>query len=306
MNGLPLADSALATRVPILVQIENNPAARPPSGLNLADLVIEAPVEGDTTRFAAVFMCRDKLGDAVGPVRSARYFNIDYWQQMRVLTMHFGGGFLVLQRFDRSGMPYFNGLSTGSSLFFRSGPRPAPHNVFLDVDRARMALESGALRPLAARAGDVRTPFSFADEPELPTGRVTSTIGLRTASFWSFGWTWDATTNSWLRTDAGKPNSDALSGERLSARTIIVQVVNEDILVGENDPGGYPRRYQHLVGTGNGRAYIDGVAHDVHWSRKNAGSMTTWTYADTGEPLVLPRGRVWWEIVPIGAAITEK
>ena len=53
----PLADRSLAERVPIIVQIENNPIARPPSGLNLADLVIEAPVEGDTTRFMAVFMC---------------------------------------------------------------------------------------------------------------------------------------------------------------------------------------------------------------------------------------------------------
>src|SRR5687768_8540087 len=48
MNGLELSDPALAKRVPIIAQIENNPIARPPSGLNLADLVIEAPVEGDT------------------------------------------------------------------------------------------------------------------------------------------------------------------------------------------------------------------------------------------------------------------
>src|SRR6476659_10202560 len=38
MNGTGVSDPALATRTPILVQIENNPIARPPSGLNLADL----------------------------------------------------------------------------------------------------------------------------------------------------------------------------------------------------------------------------------------------------------------------------
>lgn len=69
LNGLPVADPELAKRVPILVQIENNPSARPPSGVNLADLVIESPVEGDTTRFSVVFMCSQKVG---GPVRSAR------------------------------------------------------------------------------------------------------------------------------------------------------------------------------------------------------------------------------------------
>src|SRR3712207_1651841 len=60
MNGTQLSRPELADRVPILVQIENNPIARPPLGLNLADLVIEAPVEGDTTRFSAIYMCRDE------------------------------------------------------------------------------------------------------------------------------------------------------------------------------------------------------------------------------------------------------
>ena len=80
----------------MMVQIENNPTARPPSGLNLADLVIEAPVEGDTTRFMAIFMCADRVGAAVGPVRSARYFNLDLWQQLRGLTFHFGGAAKVI------------------------------------------------------------------------------------------------------------------------------------------------------------------------------------------------------------------
>ncbi|MGI8999520.1 MAG: DUF3048 domain-containing protein, partial [Candidatus Limnocylindria bacterium] len=122
MNGTALTDPALADRVPILVQIENNPTARPPSGLNLADLVIEAPVEGDTTRFGAIYMCRESLDAAVGPVRSARYFNIDYWQQMRNVTLHFGAASQVLSRFDRSGMPYANGLTGGWGFFFRAGP----------------------------------------------------------------------------------------------------------------------------------------------------------------------------------------
>ena len=91
LDGTELEDPSLAERTPILAQIENNPIARPPSGLNLADLVIEAPVEGNTTRFSAFFMCDEQVDAAVGPVRSMRYFNLDYWQQMRPLTFVFGG-----------------------------------------------------------------------------------------------------------------------------------------------------------------------------------------------------------------------
>ena len=116
MNGQQLADPGLAGRVPILVQIENNPLARPPSGLNLADLVVEAPVEGDTTRFMAVYMCSPSVGAAVGPVRSARYFNVDLWQQLRAVTFNFGGARAVLAASPRQGCR----TSTASAAIGRS------------------------------------------------------------------------------------------------------------------------------------------------------------------------------------------
>ena len=130
-------------------------------------------------------------------------------------------------------------------------------------------------------------------------------IGLQTSSFWRFGWVWDDDVGAWLRTDGGAPNFDAVSGDRISTPTVIVQVVRQDVLIGENDPGGFPRRYQYLTGEGDGVLYIDGRGHDVRWSRENAEDVTTWTYADSGEAVVLPPGRVWWEIVPIGSGISE-
>jgi DUF3048 family protein len=305
MNGMRLSDPTLAKRVPIVVQIENNPIARPPSGLNLADLVIEAPVEGDTTRFSAVFMCDEQVDASVGPVRSARYFNIDYFQQIHAVTAHFGGAAKVLARFNSTPIPYLNGLTGGWPFFFRAGPWPAPHDVFMDVDALRAELEEGALTALADRAGTPRAPFVFDTNAEPPTGgRAVSDIDIQTNTFWRFGWQ-VAAHHAWVRTDGGVANSDAVTGDRISARTVIVQVVEEDVLVGENDPGGFPRRYQHLVGSGNGKLYLDGRGYDVRWSRDAADDLTTWTYAATGEPVILPPGRVWWEIVPVGSIVTE-
>jgi hypothetical protein len=306
LNGLELTDPALADRVPMIVQIENNPIARPPSGLNLADLVIEAPVEGDTTRFMAVFMCRESLGAAVGPVRSARYFNIDLYQQLHGVTFHYGGGGKVLARLDRNGVARVNGLKEPWPFFFRAGPWPAPHNVYLDVDAARAELEDGGLQGLADAIDDPgRAPITFDASAELPEGRAVGSIGLQTASFWQFGWDWDAASGQWLRSDAGAANSDRLTGERIGVRTVLVQVVRQEVLPGELDPGGYPRRYQYLVGEGEGRLYVDGTGYDVRWSRSHATDVTEWTYADSGERVVLPPGRIWWEIVPEGSAISE-
>ena len=304
MDGTTLEDRSLAGRTPILVQIENNPIARPPSGLNLADLVIEAPVEGDTTRFMAVYMCRPEVGAFVGPVRSARYFNVDLFHQLRALTFHFGGAGKVLHRLDESGVKRVNGLTDPWYFFVRAGSWGAPHNVFMDVDAARTEMEEGGLQ---ARADipNTRAPFRFSRDADLPEGRAVNSIGLSTASFWHFGWNWSDAEDRWLRTDGGAPNFDATTGERMSARTVIVQVVRQDVLAGELDPGGYPRRYQYLVDTGVGKLYVDGRGYDVRWERRDPKDLTTWTYADTGEPVILPPGKVWWEIVPQGSAIFE-
>jgi hypothetical protein len=79
----------------------------------------------------------------------------------------------------------------------------------------------------------------------------------------------------------------------------------EEVVYGDPDPGGNPRRLQHLVGKGNGTLYTQGRAIDLHWSRASASDRTHWTYADSGAPVVLPPGVVWWEIVPIKAPLTE-
>jgi hypothetical protein len=128
---------------------------------------------------------------------------------------------------------------------------------------------------------------------------------LTTSSFWHFGWVWDGASERWLRTDGGAPNFDAVTGDRISARTVVVQVVRQVVLPGELDPGGFPRRYQYLVDDGVGVIYVDGRARDVRWERTDDDDITKWTYADNGNPVKLPPGKVWWEIVPQGSVIGE-
>ena len=52
LTGLPLDDASVASRTPILVQIENHPDARPASNLSRADIAYE-PVTDLNTRLGA-------------------------------------------------------------------------------------------------------------------------------------------------------------------------------------------------------------------------------------------------------------
>ena len=98
---------------------------------------------------------------------------------------------------------------------------------------------------------------------------------------------------------------DAATGEVLSARSVVVQLVREDVVDISHDPAGNPRRYHHLVGSGRGVLYVDGRAVELAWSRPGAGDATRWTYAETGEPVILPPGVVWLEIVPLWTRLVE-
>jgi hypothetical protein len=305
LNGLPMADASAAARTPLIVQIENHPAARPARNLNSADIVFEATVEGDTTRFSAVFLCQPTIG-LTGPVRSARYYNIDLWQDLHLLTVGFGASNPALDRFAAAGMPYVNGLSGGWPWYQRVSGRAAPHNLYADLERVRSSFgKLASLDALASRVGTLRPPFTFEEGVTPAGGHTVHSLTIKTNSYWRFGWTWDAASSAWQRQDAGVAIEDAASGEPVSATSILVQRVTEEVVYGDPDPGGNPRRLQHLVGTGAGTLYVDGQAVAVKWSRASKSDGTVWTYAASGDRVVLPPGRIWWEIVPVQGSVTE-
>ena len=305
LNGMPMASEATAERTALLVQIENHPLARPARNLNSADIVFEAPVEGDTTRFSAVFLCQPTVG-LTGPVRSARYYNIDLWQDLHVLPVGFGASGGALTRFAAAGMPYVNGITGGWPWYSRVSGRAAPHNLYADIERVRSSFGSmPRLDTLAERVGELRPPFAIDPEVEPPAGRTVAEVTIQTNSYWRFGWRWDASVSTWLRQDAGKAVVDAVNDQPVSATSVIVQRVTQEEVLGDPDPGGNSRRLQHMVGSGKGTLYVGGQAIDVRWSRPKASDGTSWTYAGSGDPVVLPAGRIWWEIVPVTASVSE-
>ena len=69
MERQPLTGVVIAPRPALVVKVDNVDA-EPQSGLNQADIVFEEIVEGQATRFAAVFNSME--ANPVGPIRSGR------------------------------------------------------------------------------------------------------------------------------------------------------------------------------------------------------------------------------------------
>lgn len=306
LDGMPIAEGYEPIQPALAVQIENHPDARPGRNLNNADIIVETTVEGDTTRFTGIYYC-DATDGMTGPVRSARYYNIDLWQDLHVLTVGFGASPGAVQRFINAGMPYPNGIEGGWPWYQRYGPRAAPHNLYVDLETMRDALASNArLKALADRVDELRPPWQFNEDGELPDGgREVTQVDIRTNSFWRFGFTWDEDLGAYLRSDSGVYIEDEATGDPLAPVSIIVQRVTQEVVFGDPDPGGNARRLQHLVGSGEGTLYTGGRAYDIRWERPSAEDGTRWTLADTGEELVLPPGQIWWEILPVESRLTE-
>ncbi|HEY7525725.1 MAG TPA: DUF3048 domain-containing protein [Candidatus Limnocylindria bacterium] len=305
LDGLALTDRHRLKRPALAVQIENHPLARPVTNLGLADMVVEATVEGDVTRFTGIYLCR-KADGLVGPVRSGRYYSIDLWQDMHVLPFMFGAGGEGVRRYHAAHLPYINGITGQWPYYLRSHDRPAPHNLYADLQKVRNDFgHNQAIDRLAARTGDLRAPFRFEPDVKLPAGRPVAHVQFFTNSFWNFGWEWDAQLDAWRRNDAGQEHVDAGTHRVLAATSVMVQYVREDIVYGPHDPGGYPRRYHHLVGEGRATLYVAGRAIAVHWSRPTAQSRTRWTYLHGGDTVVLPPGVVWREILPLYTTVKE-
>src|SRR5687768_4302881 len=83
LSGLPAQGGAAMDRKPLLIKIDNAPAARPHYSINQADMVFEIIVEGGVTRLAAVFHAQDPA--QIGSVRSARLVD-------RTMTAQVQGG----------------------------------------------------------------------------------------------------------------------------------------------------------------------------------------------------------------------
>jgi len=76
---LPASEAELATRKPIAVMIDDLAAARPQSGLSMANIVYQAPAEGGIPRYMALFQTQAPA--AIGPIRSARLYFVAWAEE---------------------------------------------------------------------------------------------------------------------------------------------------------------------------------------------------------------------------------
>ena len=275
----------------LAVMVENQADARPQSGLPNADVVYEALAEGGITRFIAIFLSDN--APIVGPVRSLRHYFAFLAADYGADVIHIGASPEGFAWRDAMNMGHLD-ESAGDPGIWRVRTRPPPHNAFTDT-----AADRGFLKERERQRNRLWGPLRFS--PAAPRGEDQATqlsIGFRP---WAYraSYAWDAETGRYARSMDGVPHRDGQTGEQIAPTSVVVQFADVEAIPG--DPK--LRLDVDLIG-GNGDLLVfsGGTQRTGTWSKGGARASARWL-DDEDQPLVLPPGQVWVEVVPLGSPV---
>ena len=286
-------------RRPLIVKISNwPPVVRPQSGLSFADIVFEYEAEGGVTRFAAIF--RSRSADHVGSVRSARLIDLELVTMFRALLAYSGSSDPIRQMILdadwrwRAFSPHLGDNCPPFCRFPREG-LAFEHTLFVDLNGVWDLADQRQVN-----TGMVVRGLSFNDIPPAG-GTPASQVFINWWGETDATWQYNPADGMYYRWNSGVPHVDALTGEQLRARNVVVLAVphaeRPDLF--EPETSAYSLEIQIW---GSGQAYIfrDGQVYQGWWQRPNreqGGLQLTW---GDNEPIPLHPGTTWFEVVRQG------
>jgi hypothetical protein len=273
---------------PVAVMIDNHPDARPQSGINQANLVYEAEVEGFYTRLMAVFASNDEVVK-IGPVRSARPYFVDWAQDLNAVYAHCGGSPEALVKIEQRGIVDLNEFYNGA-IFWRSTDRPAPHNIYLSSEKFNKFLSDKNI---------TRADFSawqFKDDSPLNNSSSSQEILINyQAPDFQVKWIYQPSGNDYVRYYGDQPELTA-DNKLIIAKNIVIQTVPAVVI--DNDL----RLKMDDVGRGATTICLDGACQPGSWSKPDASTRTKFSYA-SGEEVQFNAGTTWVEVIRPGIKI---
>lgn len=308
---------------PMGVMIENHEEARPQSGISSADIVYEAIAEGGITRTLNMFYCND--AKMIGPVRSARTYFVDFVSEYggNPLYAHVGGANTdgpadALGQIESYGWNNYNDLnqfSIGFPVFVRDYDRlgrtvATEHTMYSST--TKLWDYAAKTRKITTEDEDGKAwdanfiPYTFKEDEAVAARPAAQTISY---NFWegyaAYGvtWTYNKTTNTYMRANGGKPHLDLNTNKQLAAKNVVILFMKESRA---ND--GYEGNLHMLYGTkGTGKAmvFIDGKQVDATWSKKNR-TAHLYIKDNRGKDIQFNRGQIWFSVVAPDTEVTVK
>jgi hypothetical protein len=298
LNGMLFSKKEMdkmMNRRPVAVMINNHVDARPLSGLNSADIVIEANVESGITRLLGIFW--SKAPGKVGPIRSLRQNYLEWASEYDPLLIHDGCAKTDDPRTNACGNVYTYGIKTITTTgAWRSNEdgRVAPHNEYSSVTNA---WEYGEKMdwdqfPSSIVSWDFKRDADIKDRGDKTDVKTIFHTRLRNDGLYDTEWVYDKSTNSYFRRVGGKPDMDTETNTQVTAKVVILQEVK--VVPSGDDKG---RLITTTIGQGDATILQDGKIIDATWKKSSRTARTTY-FDSANNPIQFNRGRIWIAMIP--------
>lgn len=275
---------------PYAIFLENDPIARPLSGISGADLVIEMPVYGSITRLLVFYQCNRPA--EVGPIRSARYDFITLAKAFDAILVHFGGEKSALELLDKGIIDHIDGLDYDGVYFYRKQKLKPPHNAFtdfslLDKVRDKFGYRISTVIKWQEKLLEVsqqEEAGALNDKTEKPRE-----ISINYGSGYDVSWVYDPATRNYLRLRDGTPEIDNINKEKVAVKNIIVLEVKSRLL---------DDQYNRVDVIGEGRLwyFVDNLKIEGSWYKKDFNSRLEF-FDSEGKKLEIKPGTIWLEYI---------
>lgn len=297
LTGL-LVTPAQAQLPVIAVMIDDHSAARPQAGFNAAAVVWQAPAEGGIPRYMMLFHAT--VPAAVGPVRSAREYFVEWAAEWRAMYTHAGGSPQALQtlRNRGSGVWIWNADEFAwGSYFHRVDFNVAPHNLYTDgLNLEALARKLGVAAPAAKPHWAFRADAPVEARPiggSLSVSYPTETITYR----------YDWRTNTYRRYIQGSKVAqvDAGNGLIVAPKNVVILRMAFGPL---ND--GHPAKHRlEANNVGHGTAWISTNGRTIKGTWKKASVLApTLLYGPDGKQVTLTAGQTFVEVMKLDDVIS--
>ena len=308
-------------RRPLTVMIENHLDSRPQSGLSSADVVYEAVAEGGITRFLAVFYCQAAAQEVtIGPVRSARTYYLDFASEYGdyPLYAHVGGANVpgpanALGQIGDYGWLKkgndMNQFSLGFPVYWRDyerigHPVATEHTMYSTTNKLWEVAHKRGLDAQDSKGTPWTSnfePWKFKDDTPSDKRGDAAKVSF---DFWTddkdyhVTWEYDRGTNYYKRLNGDSPHTDLNNKEQLQAKTVVTVFMKEKGPIDDLKHVLYT-----TIGSGKAIVFQDGQATEGTWKKEKRISRTKF-FDSKGKEILLNRGPIWIEILPIGREVS--
>jgi|TARA_B100001989_G_C24520819_1_gene455763 hypothetical protein len=278
-------------------KVDNNLNARPQSGLQQADTVMEILVEGGMTRLLAFFM--DNSSSYVGPIRSARPTDPTLVRPYGGILVVSGATAGLIPAIRDLGVPVLEEVS--SPTMFRIGSRKAPHNLYADTELVREYIDNRGY----LFNQDVKPLYTFGnDQTSWLDGA--NRITIEYSEFTTVIWKNDNEQYNRFIVDSYSPEDDAVAHNFITrdGYTDILKVPTIVVIQGPlyNDEATTLPSVL-TVGVGPLTIFHNGKYIEGTWRRNDIADQ--FEFLDSNQNLIeVPPSKQWIHVVPLNGSIT--